>query len=70
MMNCMAKLDVGIIVMALIIKKQEIAFGPYLALGSYVVLFLPSPNVVINYLMMIEENFLMKYVFTNIQNLG
>ncbi len=53
-----------------IVKKQEIAFGPYLALGSYAVLFLPSPNAVINYLMMLEENFLAKYIFTNLQNLG
>ena len=53
-----------------IIKRQEIAFGPYLAIGSYAVLFLPSPNTVINYLMMLEENFLAKYIFTNLQNLG
>ncbi len=53
-----------------IIKRQEIAFGPYLALGSYAVLFLPSPNAVVSYLMMLEENFLAKYIFTNLQNLG
>ncbi len=59
---------VGIFLILLkkIIKKQEIAFGPYLALGSYIVLFLPAPNVVLNYLMMLEENFLVKYIFTNI----
>ncbi len=59
---------VGIFLILLkkIIKKQEIAVGPYLALGSYIVLFLPAPNVVLNYLMMLEENFLVKYIFTNI----
>ncbi len=61
---------VGIFLILLkkIIKRQEIAFGPYLALGSYLVLFLPSPNVIIGYLMVAEENFLAKYIFSNLQN--
>ena len=68
---CMKKrIGIFLILFKKIIKKQEIAFGPYLALGSYAVLFLPSPNTVVSYLMMIEENFLAKYIFTNLQNLG
>lgn len=61
---------VGIILILLkkIIKKQEIAFGPYLALGSYAVLFLPAPNIVVNYLIDAEEQFLVKYIFTSLQN--
>lgn len=61
---------VGIILILLkkIIKKQEIAFGPYLALGSYAVLFLPAPNIVVNYLIEAEEQFLVKYIFTSLQN--
>ncbi|MBQ4178904.1 MAG: prepilin peptidase, partial [Elusimicrobia bacterium] len=51
-----------------IVKKQEIAFGPYLALGSYIVLFLPAPNIVVNYLIAEEEQFLVKYIFTSLQN--
>jgi leader peptidase (prepilin peptidase)/N-methyltransferase len=49
-------------------RKQEMPFGPYLALASYITLFLPSPNTIINYLVLLQENLLIKYVFTNLQN--
>ncbi len=50
-------------------KKQEIPFGPYLAISSFTVLFLPSPATIINYIFLLEENLLIKYVFTNLQNI-
>ena len=50
-------------------KKQEIPFGPYLAISSFFVLFLPSPATIINYIFVLEENLLVKYVFTNLQNI-
>lgn len=59
---------VFLIIFKKIARKQEIPFGPYLALASYATLFLPSPQVIINYMFMLEESFLVKYVFTNIQN--
>ena len=50
-------------------RKQEIPFGPYLSISSFIVLFLPSPTVIINYIFLLEENLLIKYVFTNLQNI-
>lgn len=50
-------------------KRQEIPFGPYLAISSFVVLFLPPPAILMNYIFMLEENLLVKYVFTNLQNI-
>lgn len=50
-------------------RKQEIPFGPYLAISSFLVLFLPSPATIINYIFLFEENLLVKYVFTNLQNI-
>lgn len=58
-----------LIVSKKIVRKQEIAFGPYLALSSYLTLFLPAPATIINYMFLLEEKFLIKYVFTNLQNL-
>ena len=62
---------VGISMMLLkkIGKRQEIPFGPYLAISSFLVLFLPSPATLINYIFLLEENLLVKYVFTNLQNI-
>lgn len=50
-------------------KRQEIPFGPYLAISSFAVLFLPPPAILMNYIFMLEENLLVKYVFTNLQNI-
>ena len=50
-------------------RKQEIPFGPYLAISSFIVLFLPSPATIINYIFLLEENLLVKYIFTNLQNI-
>lgn len=62
---------VGISMMLLkkIGKRQEIPFGPYLAISSFAVLFLPPPAILMNYIFMLEENLLVKYVFTNLQNI-
>ena len=60
---------ITLILLKKIAKKQAIAFGPYLAISSYLTLFLPSPAVIINYMFLLEEKFLIKYVFTNLQNL-
>lgn len=62
---------VGISMMLLkkIGKRQEIPFGPYLAISSFLVLFLPSPATLMNYIFLLEENLLVKYVFTNLQNI-
>lgn len=49
-------------------RRQEIPFGPYLSISSFVVLFLPSFATIINYLFVLEENLLIRYVFTNLQN--
>lgn len=48
-------------------RKQEIPFGPYLAVASLLVLFLPSPEILVGYIFSLEEEFLVKYVFTNLQ---
>ena len=48
-------------------RKQEIPFGPYLAIASLLVLFLPSPEILVGYIFSLEEEFLVKYVFTNLQ---
>ncbi len=50
-------------------KRQELPFGPYLAISSFAVLFLPPPAILMNYIFMLEENLLVKYVFTNLQNI-
>ena len=50
-------------------KRQEMPFGPYLAISSFSVLFLPYPGTLINYIFLFEENLLIKYVFTNLQNI-
>jgi len=70
-MACFIGSIVGIMLMIFkkIAKKQAIAFGPYLALSSYLALFMPSPSVILNYMFLLEEKFLIKYVFTNLQNL-
>ena len=62
---------VGISLMLLkkIGRKQEMPFGPYLALGSYLTLFLPSFSTILKYIFIWEENILIKYVFINLQNL-
>ncbi|MBR4632528.1 MAG: prepilin peptidase [Elusimicrobia bacterium] len=52
----------SLIIFKKIIKKQEIAFGPYLALGTYLTLFLPAPHIVINWIMTIEEKILVKLI--------
>ncbi len=68
---CIIGSIVGICMMLLkkIGRKQEIPFGPYLAISSFTVLFLPSPATIINYIFLFEENLLIKYVFTNLQNI-
>ncbi len=68
---CVLGSIVGIcmIILKKIGRKQEIPFGPYLAISSFIVLFLPSPATIINYIFLIEENLLIKYVFTNLQNI-
>ena len=48
-------------------RKQEIPFGPYLALSSFLTLFL-SPQMIINYLFMLEEKFFLKYLLIDLQN--
>ena len=48
-------------------RKQEITFGPYLALSSFLTLFL-SPQMIINYLFMLEEKFFLKYLLIDLQN--
>lgn len=48
-------------------RKQEMPFGPYLAIASYLTLFF-SPQVVINYLFMLEEKFIINYLFVGLQN--
>ncbi len=48
-------------------RKQEMPFGPYLAIASYLTLFF-SPQVVINYLFMLEEKFSINYLFVGLQN--
>ena len=50
-------------------RRDKIPFGPYLAISSFVMLFLPSPATIINYIFLFEENLLIKYVFTNLQNI-
>lgn len=60
---------VSLILLKKINKKQEIPFGPYLAISSYLVLFLPSPSIIINYIFLFEEYLLIKYIFTNLQNI-
>lgn len=60
---------VSLILLKKINKKQEIPFGPYLAISSYLVLFLPSPSIIINYIFLFEEYILIKYIFTNLQNI-
>ena len=50
-------------------RKQEIPFGPYLAISSFIVLFLPSPATIINYIFLLAENLVVKYIFTNLQNI-
>ena len=50
-------------------RKQEIPFGPYLAVASLLVLFLPSPDVLMGYIYSLEEKFLIKYIFTELQNI-
>lgn len=55
-----------LIVFRKIAKREAIAFGPYLAVASYLTLFLPAPSLVLNSIMMFEENFLAKFVFTNL----
>ena len=50
-------------------RKQEIPFGPYLAAASLLVLFLPSPEILISYIYSLEENLLVKYFFTELQNI-
>ena len=68
---CVLGSIVGIcmIILKKIGRKQEIPFGPYLAISSFIVLFLPSPATIINYIFLLEENLLIKYVFTNLQNI-
>ena len=46
-------------------RKQEIPFGPYLALSSFLTLFL-SPQMIINYLFMLEEKFILKYLLVDL----
>ena len=48
-------------------RKQEIPFGPYLALSSFLTLFL-SPQMIINYLFTLEEKFFLKYLLIDLQN--
>ena len=48
-------------------RKQEIPFGPYLAVSSFLTLFL-SPQMIINYLFMLEEKFLLKCLLIDLQN--
>jgi leader peptidase (prepilin peptidase)/N-methyltransferase len=43
-----------------IMKKDAIAFGPYLAAGSMLTLFLPQPAVIINTILLFEEQLLFK----------
>ena len=50
-------------------RKQEIPFGPYLSISSFLILFLPSPATIINYIFVFEEKLLIKYVFTSLQNI-
>ena len=57
---------ISLMIFKKIARKQEIAFGPYLAIASYIVLFMPAPAVVINTITAIEESFLTKYVFTGL----
>lgn len=48
-------------------RRQEIPFGPYLAVSSFLTLFF-SPQIIMNYLFMLEEKFLIKYIFIGLQN--
>jgi leader peptidase (prepilin peptidase)/N-methyltransferase len=60
---------IALIICKKIGRKQEIPFGPYLAISSYLTLFF-SPQVIINYLFMLEEKFILKYLFVGLQNIG
>ncbi len=60
---------ISLIVFKKISKKEAIAFGPYLAVSSLLVLFLPKPSVIIQTIFMLEEQFLLKYFFPHLQNL-
>lgn len=68
---CLIGSIVGICLMLLkkIARKQEIPFGPYLAVSSFAVLFLPSFSTILRYIFILEENLLVKYVFVNLQNI-
>lgn len=68
---CFAGSIVGIslILLKKIKKQQPIPFGPYLALGSIITLVSPNPVIIINFLFELEEKFLIKYFFTNLQTL-
>ena len=61
---------ITLILLKKIKKQQPIPFGPYLALGSILTLVLPNPVIVLNLIFEMEEKFLIKYLFTNLQNLG
>ncbi|MFA7073590.1 MAG: prepilin peptidase [Endomicrobiaceae bacterium] len=60
---------VSLIVFKKISKKEAIAFGPYLAVSSLLVLFLPKPSMIIHAIFILEERFLLKYFFPHLQNL-
>ncbi len=57
---------IALIVFRKIARRQEIAFGPYLAVASYIVLFMPEPAIVIRTVMTLEETFLARYIFGNL----
>ncbi len=58
-------IGIFLIIFKKILRRQEMAFGPYLAIASYLVLFLPQPAEVINTIIAFEENFLARFIFTN-----
>ncbi|MDD5021561.1 MAG: prepilin peptidase [Endomicrobiaceae bacterium] len=53
-------IGITLIVFKKIMKKDAIAFGPYLAAGSMITLFLPPPAVIINTILLFEEQLLLK----------
>ncbi|MFA7674737.1 MAG: prepilin peptidase [Endomicrobiia bacterium] len=58
-----------LIIFKKISKKEAIAFGPYLAISSLLVLFFPKPSIIIQTIFMLEEQLLLKYFFPHLQNL-
>ncbi len=60
---------ISLIIFKKLAKKEPIAFGPYLATASFVILFMPHPATILRSIFLLEEKFLLKYFFTHLQNL-